>query len=102
MKLCQSEERKNPELNGDVGKHLNTHNNCLNTATGTSQRVSERYKNSNLNQLFEKSFTSRLIPKNILTTELQLLRTRIAYTMTKEHITILRESIENTYKIQTF
>ncbi|KAG5594831.1 hypothetical protein H5410_036063 [Solanum commersonii] len=30
--LCQSEDRKNPELKGDVGKHLKTHNVCLNTA----------------------------------------------------------------------
>ncbi|KAG5576793.1 hypothetical protein H5410_056927, partial [Solanum commersonii] len=29
----------------------------------TSQRVSEKHKNSNLNQLFEKSFTPRLTPK---------------------------------------
>ncbi|KAG5627884.1 hypothetical protein H5410_013102 [Solanum commersonii] len=68
-KLCQSEDRKNPELKGDVGKHLKTHNICINTAEGTSQRVSEKHKNSNLNQLFEKSFTPRLTPKNILTIE---------------------------------
>ena len=35
--LCRSEDRKNPELKGDVGKHLKTHNICLNTAAGTSQ-----------------------------------------------------------------
>ncbi|WMV55435.1 hypothetical protein MTR67_048820 [Solanum verrucosum] len=29
--LCRSEDRKNPELKGDVGKHLKTHNICLNT-----------------------------------------------------------------------
>ncbi|WMV58845.1 hypothetical protein MTR67_052230 [Solanum verrucosum] len=52
--LCRSEDRKNSELKGDVGKHLKTDNICLNTAAGTSQRVSEKYKNSNLNQLFEK------------------------------------------------
>ncbi|KAG5610001.1 hypothetical protein H5410_021282 [Solanum commersonii] len=47
--LCRSEDRKNPELKG------------------TSQRVSEKHKNSNLNQLFEKPFTPRLTLKNILT-----------------------------------
>ncbi|KAG5570327.1 hypothetical protein H5410_060093 [Solanum commersonii] len=36
--LCRSKDRKNPELKGDVGKHLKTHNICLNTAAGTSQR----------------------------------------------------------------
>ena len=69
--LCRSEDRKNPELKGDVGKHLKTHNICLNTAAGTSQRVSEKHKNSNLNQLFEKPFTPRLTPKNTLTIEPQ-------------------------------
>ncbi|WMV50214.1 hypothetical protein MTR67_043599 [Solanum verrucosum] len=36
--LCGLENRKNPELKGDVGKHLKTQNICLNTAAGTSQR----------------------------------------------------------------
>ncbi|WMV25708.1 hypothetical protein MTR67_019093 [Solanum verrucosum] len=39
--LCRSEDRKNPELKGDVGKHLKTYNICLNTAEGTSQRVAQ-------------------------------------------------------------
>ncbi|WMV58992.1 hypothetical protein MTR67_052377 [Solanum verrucosum] len=47
--LCRSEDRKNPKLKGDVGKYLKIHNVCLNTAAGTSQRVSEKHKNSNLN-----------------------------------------------------
>ncbi|WMV09589.1 hypothetical protein MTR67_002974 [Solanum verrucosum] len=34
--LCRS-ERKNPELKGDVGKHLKTHNICLNTAAGLTK-----------------------------------------------------------------
>ncbi|WMV18651.1 hypothetical protein MTR67_012036 [Solanum verrucosum] len=34
--LSQSEDFKNPELKGDVGKHLKTHNIYLNTAAGTS------------------------------------------------------------------
>ncbi|KAG5576889.1 hypothetical protein H5410_057023 [Solanum commersonii] len=61
--LRQSEDEKNPELKGDDGKLLKTHNVCLNTAAGTSQRVSEKHKNSNLNQLFEKPFIPRLTPK---------------------------------------
>ncbi len=51
--LSRSEDFKIPEIKGDVGKHHKTHNVCLNTAAGTSQRVSEKHKNSNLNQLFE-------------------------------------------------
>ncbi|KAG5579817.1 hypothetical protein H5410_050444 [Solanum commersonii] len=35
--LSQSEDFKNPELRGDDGKHLKTHNVCLNTAAGTSK-----------------------------------------------------------------
>ncbi|KAG5620445.1 hypothetical protein H5410_005663 [Solanum commersonii] len=30
--LSRSEDSKNPEIKGDVGKHLKTHNICLNTA----------------------------------------------------------------------
>ncbi|WMV49756.1 hypothetical protein MTR67_043141 [Solanum verrucosum] len=101
--LCRSEDRKNPELKGDVGKHLKTHNICLNIVAGTSQRVSEKHKNSNLNQLFEKPFTPRPTPKNILTIEPQtstyadsLLHNKRTY----NHIT--RTYIENIYKVQTF
>ncbi|KAG5605356.1 hypothetical protein H5410_026848, partial [Solanum commersonii] len=36
--LSQSEDFKIPELKGDVGKHLKTHNVCLNTAAGTSKQ----------------------------------------------------------------
>ncbi|WMV13462.1 hypothetical protein MTR67_006847 [Solanum verrucosum] len=103
VELCRSKDRKNPELKGDIGKHLKTHNICLNTAAGTSQRVSEKHKNSNLNQLFEKPFTPRLTPKNTLTIEPQtstyadsLHHDKITY----NHIT--RTYIENIYKIQTF
>ncbi|KAG5579782.1 hypothetical protein H5410_050409 [Solanum commersonii] len=37
--LRRSEDGKNPELKGDDGKLLKTHNVCLNTATGTSKQV---------------------------------------------------------------
>ncbi|KAG5584881.1 hypothetical protein H5410_045315, partial [Solanum commersonii] len=36
--LSRSEDFKNPDLKGDVGKHLKTHNVCLNTAAGTSKQ----------------------------------------------------------------
>ncbi|KAG5605288.1 hypothetical protein H5410_026780 [Solanum commersonii] len=58
--LRQSEDGKNPELKGDDGKLLKTHNVCLTTAAGTSKQVSDKqHKNANLNQLFEKPFTQR-------------------------------------------
>ncbi|WMV24173.1 hypothetical protein MTR67_017558, partial [Solanum verrucosum] len=40
--LSRSEDFKNPDLKGDVGKHLKTHNVCLNTVAGTSKQVSEK------------------------------------------------------------
>ncbi|KAG5571898.1 hypothetical protein H5410_061664 [Solanum commersonii] len=39
VELRQSEDGKNPELKGDDGKLLKTHNVCLNTAAGTSKQV---------------------------------------------------------------
>ncbi|KAG5620280.1 hypothetical protein H5410_005498 [Solanum commersonii] len=69
----------------------------------TSKRVSEKQKNTNLNQLFEKPFIPRLTPKNILTIEPQT--STYADSLhhdkrTYNHIT--RTYIENIYKIQTF
>ncbi|KAG5605143.1 hypothetical protein H5410_026635 [Solanum commersonii] len=63
--LSRSEDFKNPELRGDVGKHLKTHNDCLNTAAGTKKPVIEKQRNVNLNQLIEKPFTQKT--KNLLT-----------------------------------
>ncbi|KAG5613702.1 hypothetical protein H5410_013526, partial [Solanum commersonii] len=58
--LRRSKDGKNPELKGDDGKLLKTHNVCLNTAAGTSKQVNDKqHKNANLNQLFEKPFTQR-------------------------------------------
>ncbi|KAG5576699.1 hypothetical protein H5410_056833 [Solanum commersonii] len=37
--LRRSKDRKNPELKGDDGKLLKTHNVCLNTVEGTSKQV---------------------------------------------------------------
>ncbi|KAG5599303.1 hypothetical protein H5410_030673 [Solanum commersonii] len=58
--LRRSKDGKNPELKGDDGKLLKTHNVCLNIAASTSKQVSDKHhKNANLNQLFEKPFTQR-------------------------------------------
>ncbi|KAG5599532.1 hypothetical protein H5410_030902 [Solanum commersonii] len=55
--LRRSKDGNNPELKGDDGKLLKTHNVCLNTVAGTSKQVSDKqHKNANLNQLFEKPF----------------------------------------------
>ncbi|KAG5630445.1 hypothetical protein H5410_002162 [Solanum commersonii] len=64
--LSRSKDFKNPELKGDIGKHLKTHNICLNTAAGTSKQ-----RNANLNQLFEKPYTQKA--KNSLTIKPQTL-----------------------------
>ncbi|KAG5585664.1 hypothetical protein H5410_046098 [Solanum commersonii] len=39
VELSRSEDFKNPELRGDVGKHLKIHNICLNTAADTSKQI---------------------------------------------------------------
>jgi len=87
--LCQSEDEKIPEIEGDVGKLPKTHNICSITTAGTSRQVSERqHKNINLNKLFEKPFTPK-ISKNLLITKPQTSTyIQIAYIMTRKHITI--------------
>ncbi|WMV25464.1 hypothetical protein MTR67_018849 [Solanum verrucosum] len=37
--LSRSEDFKNPKLRGDVGKHLKTHNDCLNIAIGLTKEM---------------------------------------------------------------
>ncbi|XP_015068782.1 uncharacterized protein LOC107013372 [Solanum pennellii] len=62
--LRRSEDGKIPEIKGDDGKLPKTHNVCLNTAAGTSRKVSEKPRNTNLNQLFAKPFI-QCTPKQI-------------------------------------
>ena len=57
MELRRSEDDKIPEIKGDDGTLPKTHNVCLKTAAGTSRKVSEKSRNTNLNQLFIKPFT---------------------------------------------
>ncbi|WMV18673.1 hypothetical protein MTR67_012058 [Solanum verrucosum] len=101
--LSQLEESKNLELKGNVGKHLKTHNICLNTAAGTSKQVSvEQHKNTNLNQLFEKPFTPKM-PRNTMTMEPQTSTYADSLQNEKKlyyHVT--KTYIENIYKIQTY
>ena len=59
--LHRSEDAKIPELEGDVGKLLKTHNINIANVAGTSTAAMEKTtpKNTNLNSLFTKPF----IPK---------------------------------------
>ncbi|KAG5596027.1 hypothetical protein H5410_037259, partial [Solanum commersonii] len=83
--LSRSEDFKNPELKG------------------TSKQVSEKhYKNTNLNQLFEKPFTPKM-PRHTLTMEPQTSTYADSLQNEKKlynHVT--RTYIENIYKIQTY
>ncbi|KAG5620804.1 hypothetical protein H5410_006022 [Solanum commersonii] len=56
---------------GNLKSKASQQHDYKNAELRTSQRVSEKHKNSNLNQLFEKPFTPRLTPKSILTIEPQ-------------------------------
>jgi len=101
VKLSRSEHFKNPELRGDVGKHLKTHNDYLNTAAGTKKPVIEKQRNANLNQLFEKPFMQKA--KNPLTIEPQTSTYADSLQHEKKvynHIT--RTYIKNIYKIQSY
>ena len=58
--LRRSADKKQPELEGEVGKLRKTHNNvCSDTGAGTSKRTIKKPKNTNLNQLFAKPFTQK-------------------------------------------
>ncbi|KAG5594420.1 hypothetical protein H5410_035652 [Solanum commersonii] len=103
-KLSRSEDSKYPEIKGDVGKHLKTHNVCLNTTAGTIKQVSDKqHKNANLNQLFEKPFTQRT-PRHMsiepqtstYTDSLQNENEKKTYNY------ITRTYIENIHKSQTY
>ncbi|KAG5581791.1 hypothetical protein H5410_052418 [Solanum commersonii] len=45
--LRRSKDEKNPELKGDDGKLLKTHNDCLNTIASTSKQVSDKQHKNN-------------------------------------------------------
>ena len=62
--LHRSEDGKIPEIKGDDGKLPKTHSVFLNTAACTSIKVSEKPRNTNLNQLFAKPFIQNT-PKQI-------------------------------------
>ncbi|XP_015068696.1 uncharacterized protein LOC107013253 [Solanum pennellii] len=105
--LCRSEDRKIPELQGDVGKLHKTHDNvCLNaatTSTSTTKGVSGiRYTNSNMKFFFDIPVIPKnqkdplYMPPQTTTYSESLNQDKNAY----NHIT--RSYIENLYKIQNY
>ncbi|WMV38251.1 hypothetical protein MTR67_031636 [Solanum verrucosum] len=103
-KLRRSEDEKNPELNGDDGKLLKTHNICLNIVAGTSKQGSDKqHKNANLNQLFEKTFTQRTPRHMSLEPQTSTYANSLQNQNEKKTYNyITRTYIENIHKIQTY
>ncbi|XP_015060547.1 uncharacterized protein LOC107029979, partial [Solanum pennellii] len=101
--LRRSEDAKNPELEGDVGKLPKTHNINITSIAGTSTTAMEKTtsKNTNLNSLFTKPF----IPKaHIVDTPAPQTSTYAASLHKEKKIYnhISQTYIENLYKIQNF
>ncbi|WMV08106.1 hypothetical protein MTR67_001491 [Solanum verrucosum] len=102
--LRRSEDGKIPELKGDNGKLLKTHNICLNISAGTSKQVSDKqHKNANLNQLFEKPFTQRTPRHMSLEPQTSTYANSLQNQNEKKTYNyITRTYIENIHKIQTY
>ncbi|XP_027769442.1 uncharacterized protein LOC114075231 [Solanum pennellii] len=100
--LRRPADEKQPELEGDDGKLQKTHNNvCLNTAAGTSKRVTEKPKNTILNQLFIKPFIQK--PQIQIPVEPQTSTYAVSLQNDKKRYNYITQSyIENIYKIQTY
>ena len=63
--LRRSEDAKIPDLEGDEGKLLKTHNISANAVAGTSRSAKGKQINGNLNSLFDKPFIQRKPTINI-------------------------------------
>ncbi|WMV08162.1 hypothetical protein MTR67_001547 [Solanum verrucosum] len=102
--LRRSEDGKNPELKGDDGKLLKTHNICLNIAAGTNKQVSDKqHKNVNLNQLFEKSCTQRTPRHMSIEPQTSTYADSLQNQNEKKTYNYMtRTYIENIHKIQTY
>ncbi|XP_070042713.1 uncharacterized protein [Nicotiana tomentosiformis] len=113
--IRRSEVSKTPELEGDVEKHLKTHNSLLNTVAGSStasstsakkkEEIKPKYTNINMNNLFSKPFTQKNIQntqnKIFLLPQTNTYKESLNQTKkTYNHIT--RTYIDNIYKIQNF
>ncbi|WMV14148.1 hypothetical protein MTR67_007533 [Solanum verrucosum] len=96
--LSRPKNSNNPEIKGDVGKYLKTHNVCLNTAAGTSKQVNDKQqKNENLNQLFEKPFTQRTPRHMSIEPQTSTYADSLETKMRKRHITTSHEPISKIY-----
>ncbi|KAG5590134.1 hypothetical protein H5410_040648 [Solanum commersonii] len=80
--LSQPEDFKNPELKGE-GKHLKTHNACLNTSAGTSKQITYQDKatqteKKNTIEEILKTITTLCIKVDSMDNEIQKLKTNEA------------------------
>ncbi|WMV51340.1 hypothetical protein MTR67_044725 [Solanum verrucosum] len=102
--LRRSEDGKNPELKGDDGKLLKTHNVFLNTVAGTSKQVSDKqHKNANLNQLFAKPFTQRTPTHVSIEPQTSTYADSLQNQNEKKTYNYITQTyIENIHKIQTY
>ncbi|XP_070025887.1 uncharacterized protein [Nicotiana sylvestris] len=102
--LSRSEDLKIPELEGDVGKLQKTHDKvCLPTAAGTSKQVNKKlHTNVNLNNVFDKPFTSKKPKEAIAITPQTTTYANSLHHNKKVYNHITQTYIENIYKIQTF
>ncbi|XP_075092229.1 uncharacterized protein LOC107788459 [Nicotiana tabacum] len=102
--LSRSEDLKILELEGDVGKLQKTHDKvCLPTAAGTSKQVNKNlHTNVNLNNVFDKPFTSKKPKEAIVITPQTTTYANSLHHNKKVYNHITQTYIENIYKIQTF
>ncbi|XP_027769283.1 uncharacterized protein LOC114075184 [Solanum pennellii] len=99
--LRRSEDDKISEIKGDDGKLPKTHNVYLNTGARTSKKVSEKSRNTNLNQLFIKPFTQNT--QKHIPTEPQTSTYAVSIQSDKKRYNYITQSYtENIYKIQTY
>ncbi|XP_069154036.1 uncharacterized protein [Solanum lycopersicum] len=110
--LCRSEDTKIPELQGDGGKLLKTHNNvCLNAATASTSTAGQstkkeenkvKYTNTNLNKLFSKPYTPQNTQKDISVTPQTNTYKASLDSKKQTYNYITRTYIENIHRVQTF
>uniref|UniRef100_A0A1U7W7Y1 Uncharacterized protein LOC104223550 n=2 Tax=Nicotiana sylvestris TaxID=4096 RepID=A0A1U7W7Y1_NICSY len=102
--LSRSEDSKLLEIKGDVEKLHKTHDKvCLPTAAGTSKQVNKKpHTNVNLNNIFDKPFTSKRPKEAIVMTPQITTYANGLHHNKKIYNHITQTYIENIYKIQTF
>ncbi|XP_075096252.1 uncharacterized protein LOC107809276 [Nicotiana tabacum] len=102
--LSRSEDSKLPEIEGDVGKLHKTHDKvCFPVAAGTSKQVHKKlHTNVNLNNVFDKPFTSKKPKEAIVITPQTTTYANSLHHNKKIYNHITQTYIENIYKIQTF